>query len=470
MSTTFTNEQVLEWIQQEILTDDMRNIIHQEPYSDEVFIEGIKRNELSFYEIKNPSENVCLFHIRRRPWMFAFIKNPTYPVMLEAVRLHPANLKKVPKDYRTEELVDLAINSAIEIRQSKPRAEVCQVASVPKALRTEERLKRLLQIDGKALKYLNQPQSSKKDEDQRIRQAIQATPRSVLEMDLMTLDEEYLVLALSLNGKLLKKIPQARWTERVVKAALKRDGSVISFIKNPTYELLEFLVEHHPNSLDLTKGSIPLTLYKKALYHSPMNLRSEDAESLSIAPYRFQNTNKLKDYPFSISEQMGSRIPEIHQETCFIGARYGGFLHSTMDLSNYFIALSSPIQKPLEKEVSALTHSPLHQQLRGWIEKTFYTDGGLSPYEMDFRFKANERLKEIKQDGLKLRGVPLEKQSVKLVREAIKQNPNALKYADPNLKDYRLCRQAVKENPDVRCFSPYHVEDVVEQQLMDWRS
>ena len=188
MSTTFTNEQVLVWIEKRILTDDQRKIIYQESYSDEVFIEGIKNYELSFLKIENPSDEVCLYVLRSTPWIFGYIKTPSYPVALEAIKLHPANLKKIPKEYRTEELVDLAIETSIQIRQKKPRAEVCQVASIPKALRTEERLKRMLQIDGKVLKYLNLQVEKNKNSDEQIRQAIQATPQSILEMDLMSLD------------------------------------------------------------------------------------------------------------------------------------------------------------------------------------------------------------------------------------------------------------------------------------------
>lgn len=470
MSTTFTNEQVLVWIEKRILTDDQRKIIYQESYSDEVFIEGIKNYELSFLKIENPSDEVCLYVLRSTPWIFGYIKTPSYPVALEAIKLHPANLKKIPKEYRTEELVDLAIETSIQIRQKKPRAEVCQVASIPKALRTEERLKRMLQIDGKVLKYLNLQVEKNKNSDEQIRQAIQATPQSILEMDLMSLDEEYLILAVSLNGKLLKKIPQERWSESVVKAALQKDGSVISYILNPTYELLELVAEYHPHSLKLAKTSIPMNLYKKALYVSPWNLRTDDSESPSIATYIFNNTATVKEYSYLLNELMESKIPKVKDEGCFVGARYGGVFHPQMDLSTYFLALSSPIRKPSEKESVSVKNSPLRRQLEPWIEQTFYNEGDVESYQMDFRLKANGRLKEVKQDGLRLRGIPLENQSVKIVREAIKQNPKALKYADPNLKDYRLCRQAVQENPEVSCFSPYHVEDVVERQIEFWKT
>ena len=157
MKTTYTNEQLIERLTHEKIP--YREIVKlcQEPYSEEVFIHGIKMEKISLYQIpdENQTEAIQLAGVEKSPWHYRYVKSPSYAISLRAIELEPYLLSKVPKEQRTEELCDLAIESAIKIRQEKKNRQVCKLSSIPKALRTPERIQRFLQVDGTALKQLD---------------------------------------------------------------------------------------------------------------------------------------------------------------------------------------------------------------------------------------------------------------------------------------------------------------------------
>lgn len=462
MTTTYTNEQVLQWIEEGSLNNEQIQLIEKEPYSDEVFVRGIENGDFWFPRIEKKSDAIAIAGLQRTPWLYHCIDKPSYAVSLEAVKLHPVNLQKVPKDQRTAELCDAAIDSAIEIRKTKKRAEVCKMASVPKSLRTEERLARLMLIDGSALKLVKNNQS-----EEAITQAIRSTPQSVRQMDLDTLDEKYLILALSLNGKLLKHIPKTRWSDTVIETALKKEPSVIRWIESPTHHQFQLVLEKRPYEIGNVKGSIPMEIYKKALLLSPYSLRHEDRESRVLIPYYVAACCDSKENHSNLQRFQSFEDEEIRSETHFLVARYEGKVSQAMDFSSLCLALSSASECFSSYE-EVLAETPYYRQLKPWFQENFFPQ-----WEKNATFSceltAKERLRLVKEDGLNLGLFYKTTQTPKLIQAAIQSNPLALRYVAPYNKSYRLCRQAIQQNPEAIYFSPYHVEEHVQQQVESLR-
>ena len=87
MATTYTNEQVLQWIEEGSLTSEKIKLIEKEPYSDEVFIRGIENGYFWFPRIPKKSDAIAMAGLQRTPWLYHCIDKPSYAVSLEAVKL-----------------------------------------------------------------------------------------------------------------------------------------------------------------------------------------------------------------------------------------------------------------------------------------------------------------------------------------------------------------------------------------------
>lgn len=471
MKTTYTNEQLIERLTHEKIP--YREIVKlcQEPYSEEVFIHGIKMEKISLYQIpdENQTEAIQLAGVEKSPWHYRHVKSPSYAISLRAIELEPYLLSKVPKEQRTEELCDLAIESAIKIRQEKKNRQVCKLSSIPKALRTPERIQRFLQVDGTALKQLDLNEDEKKPESKElIRQAIRTTPKIIKEMDLTTLDESELILAMSLEGGLLEVIPETLRTEAVIEAALKQDGYAIQFIEQPTLKQLETLLEHHPHAFRMVQGSIPFHLLKRAIASSyyAFNHDRYGENPVIISHYLGALTEQSKmPYCHYYEDFLESSNPAIKEEMHYFLAKECGRLESGMTFESHLLALSSPIEGSRVIANSFSRKSSLPTPLVHWLMNTFLSDLNHEEMKRYDQFKAKDRLKLIKEDGLKIREIAIERQTKKLARLALKQNPEALKYIHPNLKDYQMCRMAVQQCPDLKLYSPYHVESEISERL-----
>ena len=157
---------------------------------------------------------------------------------------------------------------------------------------------------------------------------------------------------------------------------------------------------------------------------------------------------------------------EIRNETHFLVARYEGKVSQAMDFFSLCLALSSAssASEHFSKYEELLAEMPYYRPLKPWIQQNFFPQ-----WEKEATFSselmARERLQMVKEDGLNLGLFYKTTQTPKLIQAAIQSNPLALRYVAPYNKSYRLCRQAIQQNPDAIYFSPYHVEELVQQQV-----
>lgn len=105
------------------------------------------------------------------------------------------------------------------------------------------------------------------------------------------------------------------------------------------------------------------------------------------------------------------------------------------------------------KEVSDVDETLLNwmQELRE-LKRTLVTE-----VPTNYKQWTMEKWREVlSENGLLLKYLPPEKQSIELCEIAISQNPKALVFATH--RTYRMCRYMVEYAPDLKEFSPYHVE------------
>lgn len=472
MTTTYTNEQLIERLKKERIPYNEAKTLCQEPYNEEVFILGIKTRNFQLHMIPEAqqTEAIQLVAIEQDSWCYRDAKSPSYQVSLRAVELRSSNLSKVPKDQRTEELCDLAIDSAIRLRQTQKKWQVCKLSSIPKSLRTPERVQRFLQLDGNVINHLASETSTDRT---LIRQAIQTTPSVIKEMDLNSLEESELVLALSLNGGLLEVIPEALRSEAIIEAALKQDGYAIRYIQHPTLEQMELLLNFHPYALKSIKEQVPLHLLKKAiskcyftfsesLYHSHKVIAPHFLGALiDQSPYL---------YPVRYSYLFDSQSSDIKGELNYFLAKETGQLIEGMGVEEWLLALSSPVEgADYYKrffEQKATNNHPLHSHQIQRLIKIFLTELDYDAPVISDNLKANDRQKLVREDGRNLRRIDHLKQTKKLASLALKQTPEALKYVNPKFKDYRTCRLAIRHCEKMKLYSPYHVETEINERLI----
>ena len=70
------------------------------------------------------------------------------------------------------------------------------------------------------------------------------------------------------------------------------------------------------------------------------------------------------------------------------------------------------------------------------------------------RWSEEEWGKQLKINGLWLKYLSPDKQTLRLCQTAVEQNPKAIMFA--SYRDYRMCRMAIYHHSKLKEFSPYH--------------
>ena len=364
-------------------------------------------------------------------------------------------------------MVEAAIESSLNIRRAKQNKAVCKWESIPKALRTEERLNRFVEIDGRVIKFLEKQEISK----EQLQQAIQSKPQSINEMDLDTLDEGLIILAMSLDGMLLREIPLHCRTTPVVNQAIIQNGEVVRFIDHLTDEQVDLIVEHHPDCLRHVKQEIPLHLVKQAIKRSAFAFNSQKfLAHRALIPIFMSELIRQRNVVYSgnYQELRGTNDMEVLKELQTILAKDLGRMELSYSFSNCLLALSSPCEGSdyyLRTLNQMFDHGKRTEEETKWLIKTFLLDLNYSEKVRRDGIKAKRKQELLKEDGLNLRIFSLEQQTQKMALLALAQNPAALKYVRPKFKTYRLCRSLVQTNPEIAIYSPYHVEDEAYERL-----
>lgn len=463
MSKTYSDEQVIKLLKAKKVSYKEACNLCREPYSEEVFLTGLNENIFSLYMIprEHITEAIALKGLDDKPWLYDRIETPTYPVSLKAVELCPSNLSKVPKDQRTEELCDVAIEASIQHRKKQQRAAVCKMSNLPKPLRTPERLLKMISFDGTVItELISQGMAT----DELIIQAIQQNPKVFRKLDIDTLNPSVISKALAADGGLLANIPKEKWTDELINIALTSSNEAIRCLGELTPEQAEIVLEHQPFAIRNISQDLPLSFLKRALQKSYWCFNHEKyTKHRVLTPYYtkalIEQTN-LSRTEFNMSQILNQQDEDIKKELLPILAKELSYLEQTMSFEEFLIALSSPYKEAslyfryLETTQTRDLRfkSPSLKQLISTITKD-----KPHPQEHD-QLKMKDRVKLVKEDGLNLKEIAFEKQTQRLVNLALQQNPAALKFVHPNLKDYRSCRYAVQRDHEMAFFSPYHIE------------
>lgn len=113
----------------------------------------------------------------------------------------------------------------------------------------------------------------------------------------------------------------------------------------------------------------------------------------------------------------------------------------------------------LQKRPFPLTMiSDVNPELRHWIDhlKGIKRQFIVEPIEGFERLSLDEKKEKLKENGLLLKYLPLDEQTEEICRLSIKENINALLFAE--YRTYQAFRCGIQLNPDLKFFSPYELD------------